>query len=203
MSKSKATQAQQTTESTESTEFVPPSAASQDPPAPAAIELYERIEKTVFGLCDLLGWPKDLELFAAKIAQHPAVQDFVPHSDDPFLTLQAAGELVGRSGQTIRNWIAEGYVESEIDPSGLRRVRKSKLLRFFRGTALGEPFSAETMTVEQQGQYDVTTQLQYATIFCRYCNKQVIENTDRPRDWLQIHSQTCNAETFADSNRPH
>lgn len=217
---------------TKQQEFVPSSAASQDPTAQPAgeslnneaialvksqldanphlsdrykqtLELIAKAEATVFDLCDFLGWPRDLETFSAKIKEHSAVQDFIPHADDPILTLQAAGDLVGRSGQTIGNWIREGYVESELDPSGLRRVRKSKLLRFFRGTALASPFTVENMTEAQKAQYDVDVQTRYATIYCKYCQKRIIELTDAPALWLASHTQTCNAETFADANRPH
>jgi hypothetical protein len=201
-------------------EFIPPSAASQDPVAQPATSqqtatleppagdrepdpLYLRMEAVIFGLCDFLGWPRDFEAFAEKIKEHSAVRDFIPHKDDPILNLQAAGDLIGRSGQTIRNWIAEGYIESEIDPSGLRRVRRSKLLRFFQGTALASPFTVEGMTESQQAQYDVEVQGRYATIYCKLCNHKVIENTDRPALWLATHAATCSAESFADANRPH
>ena len=56
--------------------------------------------------------------------------------DDPMLTLSEAGAIVGKSRQTIRRWIADGLLRGVRDPSGLHRVRRSELLKFYGASAL-------------------------------------------------------------------
>ena len=81
--------------------------------------------------------------------QQPVVQGepFVSHEDDPMLSYSEAGKLVGRTHTTIKNWVREGLLRSFRDPSGLHRVRKSELTRFYGGTALAEsrPISGEAI----------------------------------------------------------
>lgn len=57
--------------------------------------------------------------------------EFVPHGDDPLLDLTEAGELVGRSHQTIRNMIQQKMLRCIQEPGGLMRVRKSSLVKLF------------------------------------------------------------------------
>lgn len=57
--------------------------------------------------------------------------EFVPDSEDPLLDLTQAGELVGRSHQTIRNMINQKMLRCVQEPGGLMRVRKSSLVKLY------------------------------------------------------------------------
>ena len=69
----------------------------------------------------------------------PVEETFVPHHEDPFLSFAECGLLVGRTRQTIRNWVNDGILRAQKDPgSSCRRVRRSDLVRFYGATALAE-----------------------------------------------------------------
>lgn len=74
-------------------------------------------------------------------------ESFVSHEDDPMITFSEAGALIGRSHTTIRNWVRDGLLRAFRDPSGLRRIRRSELTRFYSGTALAEtrPLSGDVL----------------------------------------------------------
>lgn len=61
--------------------------------------------------------------------------NFVAHRDDPMLSMSEAGRLIGRTHTTIRRWIDDGLIDAVRDVRGLRRVRKSELIRFTGVTA--------------------------------------------------------------------
>lgn len=63
---------------------------------------------------------------------------FTTHQEDPMLTLAEAGRRVGRSANSIKNWINDGLLRSVRDPSGLSRIRQSELEKFYGATALAE-----------------------------------------------------------------
>ena len=60
---------------------------------------------------------------------------FIPHRDDPFLSLREAGRLIGRTHTTIGRWIDDGLIEAVKDGRGCRRIRTSELIRFSGVTA--------------------------------------------------------------------
>ena len=64
------------------------------------------------------------------------IHDFVENIDDPLLSMSEAGHIIGKSPQTISRWMDEGLLAFYRDPTGLRRVRKSELVRFYGATAL-------------------------------------------------------------------
>jgi hypothetical protein len=70
---------------------------------------------------------------------------FVTHDEDPILSLSEAGRLVGRTHTTIATWCEQGFLRYFRDPSGLRKVRKSDLARFYSATELSanRPMSEE------------------------------------------------------------
>lgn len=74
------------------------------------------------------------------------ITSFVSHEDDPMLDLSACERLVGRSRHSIRRWIDDGALRAIRDPSGLVRVRKSELAKFYNGTAWAQtrPIKEET-----------------------------------------------------------
>lgn len=78
--------------------------------------------------------------------QHSS-EAFVPHEEDPMLSYSEAGRLVGRTGQTIKNWVTDGYVRAFRDPSGSHRVRKSELIAFYNNSAMGitRPLTGEAI----------------------------------------------------------
>ena len=90
---------------------------------------------------------------ATKIEQPPRIPvgDFVPHCDDPFLSMDECGLLVGRTRQTIRKWCDEGLIRAIRDPGGYRRVRKSELVRFYGATALADERPLQTEEVIDNG----------------------------------------------------
>lgn len=67
-----------------------------------------------------------------------AQETIVSHHEDPMLAFSEAGLLVGRTRETIRRWVNDGLLKAIRDPSGLRRIRKSELIRFYGATALAE-----------------------------------------------------------------
>ena len=62
----------------------------------------------------------------------------VPHSEDPLLSFSECGLLVGRTHTTIRRWVEDGLLRTIREPGGLRRIRKSELVRFYGATALAD-----------------------------------------------------------------
>lgn len=60
----------------------------------------------------------------------------VSHNDDPLLSFSECGLLIGRTHTTIRRWVNDGLLKPVRDPSGLSRIRKSELEKFYGGTAL-------------------------------------------------------------------
>ena len=60
---------------------------------------------------------------------------FVTHREDPRLCMAEAGRLVGYHGWTISRLCETGAIKFERDERGLKRVRKSEIVRFFRLTA--------------------------------------------------------------------
>jgi len=71
----------------------------------------------------------------ATTAVQPPKTNFVPHREDPFLSMAEAGRLIGKSRTTISRLIDDEVLEAVKDARGLRRVRKSELIRFFGVTA--------------------------------------------------------------------
>jgi hypothetical protein len=65
----------------------------------------------------------------------PRKTEFVPHRDDPLLSMSEAGRLIGKSRTTIARLMDDEMLCSVKDARGLRRVRKSELIRFFGVTA--------------------------------------------------------------------
>lgn len=61
--------------------------------------------------------------------------NFVPHRDDPMLSMSESGRLIGKSHTTIRRWIQDGLLAAVRDARGIHRVRKSELIRFTGVTA--------------------------------------------------------------------
>jgi len=55
---------------------------------------------------------------------------FVPHSEDPILSLSAAGRLIGKTHTTIKRWVDAGLLNATKDARGFIRVRKSEIVRF-------------------------------------------------------------------------
>lgn len=60
---------------------------------------------------------------------------FVTHREDPRLNMAEAGRLVGYHRMTISRLCDEGWLKFERDERGIRRVRKSELVRFYGLTA--------------------------------------------------------------------
>lgn len=86
--------------------------------------------------------------------------NFVPHRDDPFLSMSEAGRLIGRTHTTIRRWIDDGLLDVERDARGLRRIRKSELIRFTGVTAFARksPFIwVQEAELPDSYQYDEAT----------------------------------------------
>ena len=65
----------------------------------------------------------------------PPKTNFVPHRDDPLLSMSEAGRLVGRTHTTIGRWVNDGLIDTVRDGRGLRRIRKSELIKFTGVTA--------------------------------------------------------------------
>ncbi len=60
------------------------------------------------------------------------VKPELSHEDDPILDLQAAAEQLGRSPQTLRNWINQGAMQYVRMPSGAPKVRQSTINELLR-----------------------------------------------------------------------
>lgn len=67
------------------------------------------------------------------------------------LTYSEAGRLVGKSHTTMRRWVNEGLLRAQRDPSGLSRIRRSELERFYSGTALAAKRPIEAEAVAHHG----------------------------------------------------
>jgi len=74
---------------------------------------------------------RQLEDALARLDDALKQTDFVSHGEDPLLNLTEAGELVGRSHQTIRNMINQKMLRCVQEPGGLIRVRQSSLVKLF------------------------------------------------------------------------
>lgn len=70
--------------------------------------------------------------------QETKSDELVSHFEDPLLTLTECGLLIGKSRNTIARWADEGLIRTFRDPSNLRRVRRSELVKFYGATALSE-----------------------------------------------------------------
>ncbi len=78
--------------------------------------------------------PQRPECLSSGIPEPPKIH-FTTHLEDPRLSLAAAGRLVGYHRMTISRLCDDGFLQYEKDERGLRRVRQSELVRFFRLTA--------------------------------------------------------------------
>lgn len=58
------------------------------------------------------------------------------HQEDPLLTPEAVGRLIGKTGRTVRNWCADGLMEAIRQPGGLWMVRRSVVNKFLAGSCL-------------------------------------------------------------------
>ncbi len=88
----------------------------------------------------LVGWNRQMSRSKEKKSvQQPARMEpryhFTPHREDPFLNLSEAGRLIGRSHTTIRRWLDDELIECIRDERGIRRIRRSALIRFTGITA--------------------------------------------------------------------
>ena len=90
----------------------------------------------------------------AKIAKPPT------HEDDPIMTPEAVGRLVGKSGNTVRLWVRDGLFRS-VDivrtPRGLPGIRLSAVEAYLAGTNLSidrEQLDKEIGSIAQQATLD-------------------------------------------------
>lgn len=60
----------------------------------------------------------------------------VTHEDDPFLTPEHAGRLIGKAGRTVRRWCDEGLMEATRVSGRGWMIRTSVVNRFLGGTNL-------------------------------------------------------------------
>ena len=71
-------------------------------------------------------------------SQKNQIREINSHLDDPILHQSTVAAALGRSPQTIGRWIDEGCLPSVNQPNGLRKVRKSELLKWLEATRFGE-----------------------------------------------------------------
>jgi excisionase family DNA binding protein len=65
-----------------------------------------------------------------------SVADPPTHQDDPLLTPSEVGRQLGKSPNTIVNWIRDGLLNAVRMPSGLWAVRKSEVNKLLTASAL-------------------------------------------------------------------
>ena len=70
-------------------------------------------------------------------SQTELTQDLTTHQDDPILHLSTVAAALGRSPQTIGRWVTEECLPSIPQPNGLRKIRKSELIKWLDVTGFG------------------------------------------------------------------
>lgn len=58
------------------------------------------------------------------------------HAEDPILTPEEVGRRIGKTGQTVRNWIRDGLLEVVRMPNELPGVRQSEVNKLLAGSAM-------------------------------------------------------------------
>lgn len=77
-----------------------------------------------------------IQFFEPEPAAPQEPEPIVSHEEDPMLTYSQSAELIGRSSRSIARWVNDGLLRAVRDPSGLHRIRRSELAKFYSGTAL-------------------------------------------------------------------
>lgn len=71
-------------------------------------------------------------------SQKEMIRGIDSHLDDPFLHLSTVADALGRSPQTIGRWVADGAIPHVVQPGGMKKIRKSQLLKWLEVTGFGK-----------------------------------------------------------------